>query len=182
MISRVTGKEEDPEPLAAGGRRRASPTKDGEVEPLTEAMLTASRVLVAVSARSLHEVEDRVTLPQFRALVVLASRGPMRLTGLSEYLAVNPSTAMRMAERLHAAGMIGRGANPDNRRESILSLTEAGSEVVEQVTARRREEIAAIVARMPRAHQAGLVEALKAFNAASGEPPAGHDPIPLGWE
>lgn len=155
---------------------------EGGAEPLTEAMLTASRVLVAVSARSLHDVEDRVTLPQFRALVVLASRGSMRLTSLAGILAVNPSTAMRMAERLHAAGMIDRGAKPGDRRESILSLTEAGGKVVEQVTARRRSEIASIVSRMPQEHRAGLVEALKAFNAASGEPPAGHDPIPLGWE
>lgn len=144
-------------------------------------MLTASRVLVAVSARSLNEVEDSLTLPQFRALVVLASRGPMRLSDLAEHLAVNPSTAMRMAERLHAAGMIDRAPNPVNRRESILSLTGAGHRVVEQVTARRRAEIAAIVERMPQAHLAGLVEALKAFNAASGEPSAGHDPMPLGW-
>lgn len=182
MIQRVT--ETDAELVSDGGGEATgcAPGERGEVDPLTEAMLTASRVLVAVSARSLNEVEDRVTLAQFRALVVLASRGAMRLTSLSELLAVNPSTAMRMAERLHAAGMIDRAPNPDNRRESILSLTDGGREVVEQVTARRRSEIAAIVERMPRTHREGLVRALRAFNAASGEPPAGHDPIPLGWE
>ena len=174
--------QDDPAPPGAGARARVASTAGDEVEPLTEAMLTASRVLVAVSARSLHQVEDKVTLPQFRALVVLASRGSMRLTQMAEHLAVNPSTAMRMAERLHAAGMIDRAPNPENRRESILALTEAGREVVEQATARRRAEIATIVARMPRAHRAGLVAALRAFNDASGEPPAGSDPIPLGWQ
>lgn len=154
----------------------------GDVDRVTEAVLTASRLLVAVSARSLNEVEESLTLPQFRALVVLASRGPLRLTHLSEHLRVNPSTAMRMAERLAAAGMIDRGANPENRRESILTLTDTGRRVVEQVTGRRRAEIAAIVERMPTAHRERLVEALEAFSAAGGEPAAGHDPIPLGWE
>ncbi|NUR59606.1 MAG: MarR family transcriptional regulator [Catenulispora sp.] len=153
----------------------------GDIDRVTEAVLTASRLLVAVSARSLSEVQESVTLPQFRALVVLASRGPLRLTHLAEHLAVNPSTAMRMAERLNAAGMIDRAPNPGNRRESILSLTSTGRQVVERVTDRRRQEIAAIVGRMPMVHRDRLVEALEAFNAAGGEPSAGHDPIPLGW-
>ena len=153
------------------------------VDRVTEAMLIASRLLVAVSARSLNQVEDSLTLPQFRALVVLASRGPLRLTGLAEHLAVNPSTAMRMAERLNAAGMIDRSPNPENRRESILALTEAGATVVEQVTARRRSEIAGIVERMPADLRLGLVAALEAFAVAGGEPSSsGHDPIPLGWQ
>lgn len=152
------------------------------VDLVTEAVLTASRLLVAVSARSLNDVEDNLTLPQFRALVVLASRGPLRLTHLADHLAVNPSTALRMAERLAAAGVIDRSPNPENRRESILALTDAGRRVVDQVTSRRREEIAAIVGRMPATHRDRLIEALRAFNAAGGEPPAGHDSLPLGWQ
>lgn len=160
---------------------RAHDGRVSDVDRVTEAVLTASRLLVAVSARSLNEAEDSLTLPQFRALVVLSSRGPLRLTHLAEHLAVNPSTAMRMAERLNASGMIDRAPNPENRRESILALTETGRRVVDQVTSRRREEIAAIVARMPEEHRSRFIEALEAFNAAGGEPPAGHDPIPLGW-
>jgi DNA-binding MarR family transcriptional regulator len=153
-----------------------------DVDRVTEAVLTASRLLVAVSARSLSEVEDNLTLPQFRALVILASRGPLRLTHLAEHLAVNPSTAMRMAERLAASGMIDRSPNPENRRESILALTDTGRTVVDQVTNRRRREIAAVVQRMPAAHRDRLVDALEAFSTAGGEPAAGHDPIPLGWQ
>jgi hypothetical protein len=44
------------------------------------------------------------------------------------------------------------------------------------VTKRRREEIARIVARMPRTHQRGLVRALTAFSQAGGEPPASASP------
>lgn len=153
-----------------------------DIDRLTEAVLTASRLLVAVSARSLNEVEDSLTLAQFRTLVILASRGPLRLTHLAEHLAVNPSTALRMAERLHTARMINRAPNPENRRESILALTDAGRRVVAQATTRRRDEIAAIVERMPASHRDRLVEALEAFAAAGGEPAAGHDPIPLGWQ
>jgi DNA-binding MarR family transcriptional regulator len=153
----------------------------GDVDRVTEAILTASRLLAVVSARSLNAVRDSLTLPQFRALAVLSSRGPLRLTRLAEQLAVNPSTAMRMAERLTVAGMLTRAPNPENRRESLLALTEAGRGVVDQVIVRRREEIAAIVGRMPATHRKRLVEALEAFSAAGGEPSGGHDPIPSAW-
>ena len=53
---------------------------------VVEAVLLASRVLVAVAAESLAEVADRVTLPQYRTLVVLATRGPMSLGALAEEL------------------------------------------------------------------------------------------------
>ncbi|MET7378303.1 MarR family transcriptional regulator [Streptomyces sp. NPDC005526] len=155
-----------------------------DVDEVTRAVLTASRLLVAVSARSLAEVEERVTLPQFRMLVVLASRGATKLVDLAELLQVAPSTAMRMVDRLIAAGLADRQHNPANRRETMLQLTEEGRRTVESATARRRAEIAAIVQRLRPTQRLALVEALDAFNEAGGEPPASAgsvDPHPLGW-
>ncbi|MER6032149.1 MarR family transcriptional regulator [Streptomyces sp. NPDC001851] len=156
-----------------------------DVDAVTRAVLTASRLLVAVSARSLAEVEERVTLPQFRMLVVLATRGETKLVALAELLQVAPSTAMRMVDRLIAAGLADRKANPSNRRETLLRLTEEGRRTVEEVTARRRAEIADIVERLRPTERLALVEALNAFNEAGGEPlaPAADDPEPhpLGW-
>ncbi|HWE58488.1 MAG TPA: MarR family transcriptional regulator, partial [Solirubrobacteraceae bacterium] len=69
-------------------------------ERLVAALLAASRLLVAIAAKSLAAVEEALTLPQYRLLVVLDSRGPSNLVGLAEALEVNPSTALRMVERL----------------------------------------------------------------------------------
>ncbi|MEU9731485.1 MarR family transcriptional regulator [Streptomyces sp. NPDC048002] len=156
-----------------------------DVDAVTRAVLTASRLLVAVSARSLAEVEERVTLPQFRMLVVLHSRGATKLVALAELLGVAPSTAMRMVDRLIAGGLADRQTNPANRRETLLRLTEEGRRTVENVTARRRVEIASIVERMAPEQRAALIGALAAFNEAGGEPPApaldDAEPHPLGW-
>src|SRR5690242_1543163 len=156
-----------------------------DVDAVTRAVLTASRLLVSVSARSLAEVEERVTLPQFRMLVVLALRGATKLVALADLLQVAPSTAMRMVDRLIAAGLADRRANPDNRRETLLQLTEEGRRIVADVTARRRAEIAAIVERLRPADRLALIEALGAFNEAGAEPPAPTaddlEPHPLGW-
>jgi DNA-binding MarR family transcriptional regulator len=156
-----------------------------DVDAVTRAVLTASRLLVAVSARSLAEVEERVTLPQFRMLVVLATRGATKLVSLADLLQVAPSTAMRMVDRLIAAGLADRQHNPDNRRETLLQLTDEGRRTVADVTARRRAEIAAIVERLRPTQRLALIEALTAFNEAGGEPLASAlddaEPHPLGW-
>ncbi|WP_326718997.1 MULTISPECIES: MarR family transcriptional regulator [unclassified Streptomyces] len=156
-----------------------------DVDAVTRAVLTASRLLVAVSARSLSEVEERVTLPQFRMLVVMATRGATKLVSLADLLQVAPSTAMRMVDRLIAAGLADRQHNPANRRETLLQLTDEGRRTVADVTARRRAEIAAIVERLTPTQRLALIEALTAFNEAGGEPLVStlddEEPHPLGW-
>lgn len=157
---------------------------DEGIHGVTSAVLAASRVLVHVSARSLAAVEDSVTLPQFRLLVIISVFGPMKLVALAERLAVNPSTAMRMVDRLVGADLVTRRANPRDRREIVIDLTEHGRRTVDEVMARRREEIAGIVRRMRPEQRAALIEALHAFAEAGGESAglaADRDSLPLGW-
>jgi DNA-binding MarR family transcriptional regulator len=158
---------------------------DADVAAVTSALLTASRLLVAISARSLAAAEERVTLPQFRLLVLLHVHGETNLVTLADRLAVNSSTALRMVDRLVDGGFVIRRAHPDSRREVLLRLTKAGRQIVDEVTARRREEIATIVSSMSARNRSGLVRALRAFAAAGGEIPPEQmerDVLPLGWE
>ncbi len=153
----------------------------GGADEVVTAVLTASRLLVAVSARSLAAVGETLTLPQFRMLVVLDSRGAMNISRLGEHLDVIPSTAMRMVDRLVASGMLAREASEANRREIVVRLTDAGRRVVREATERRRAEIARIVAAMPPAQREGLVGALRAFTEAGEEPQARRPADDLGW-
>ncbi|HST47777.1 MarR family winged helix-turn-helix transcriptional regulator [Jatrophihabitans sp.] len=158
---------------------RAAPA---DVPDLVTAVLTASRVLLSVAVRSLAEVEDTVTIPQFRTLVVLDAHGQMNLNRLSGLLGVTPSTALRMIDRLLAVDLVSRRDNPVNRREVLLELTEAGRLIVEQVTAKRRAEIARIVTGMPAGQRTELTVALRAFAEAAGEPePRSEASTSLGW-
>ncbi len=140
------------------------------IDELVTAVLTASRVLVGVSARSLAEVEDTVTLTQFRSLVVLDTQEAINLNTFADLLSVTPSTAMRMVNRMLASGMVTRRDNPVNRREVLLGVTDEGRALVRSVTARRRAEITRIVAAMANARRDELVLALQAFAEAAQEP------------
>src|SRR3954447_25874002 len=102
--------------------RPAEPPAD-DIDDVTSAVLTASRLFLAISARSLAAVDEQVTLPQFRMLVVLAPHGEMKLAALARHLGVNPSTAMRMVDRLVVAGLLDRQINPADRRGDGPRLT-----------------------------------------------------------
>lgn len=139
-------------------------------DAVTDAVLAASRLLVGLSARSIASVDESITMPQFRLLVVLSNRGPLKLTVLAECLDVRPPTATRMIDRLVGAGLVDRQISPVSRREVVLDLTDAGATVVTKVTRQRRREIARIVARMPEGQRTALVNAFEAFRDAGGEP------------
>ncbi len=154
---------------AAYGRRDTGDI--GDVDDVTAAVLTASRLLVAITARSLAAVEETVTLPQLRMLVVLSTQGSCKLVELAQALGVNPSTAMRMVDRLSASGLISRRTSPRSARELQIDLTDGGRALVDGVTERRRAEIAAVITKMPPDRRRELVTALRAFTDAGGEPP-----------
>jgi DNA-binding MarR family transcriptional regulator len=158
----------------------SSSTAESDAEAMVTALLTASRLLVAVSARSLAAVEEALTLPQFRMLVVLHTRGSLNLSLLAAELDVQPSTALRMIDRLVAADMVERGTLANDRRTSVISLTGKGRRTVAETTERRRAEIARIVEAMPATHRRGLIKALHAFTDAGAEPSA-RPTTELGW-
>lgn len=168
--------------MTTAARGKDATRADDGPDELVSALLTASRVLVGVSARSLGKLEDAVTITQFRTLVVLEGHGDTRLNQLAVRLGVTPSTAMRMVDRLIAARLVSRAENKADRREVLIGLTDEGARLVREVTERRRAEIAAIVAAMPQERRHEVVAALNAFAEAAGEAtPSVDTAARLGW-
>jgi DNA-binding MarR family transcriptional regulator len=153
---------------------RATATDD-----VADAVLRASRALVAVAARSLATVAEDVTLAQYRALIELAARGPQRLADLATALGVDRSTATRMCDRLVRKRLVTRRRGSEDRRVVRVSLTAQGGELVAEVGRRRRAEIRRIVRRMPASSRPLVVSALQAFADAAGEVP--DQDWSLGW-
>ncbi len=140
-------------------------------EETVEALLAATRALVGLAARSLADVDPEVTLPQFRALVVLATRGPQKLVDVSSELGVNPSTGTRMSDRLINKGLARRVRARTDRRVVRLRLAPEGSRLVDMVIKRRRTELARIVAATAQHWDPRVLDALHAFADATGEVP-----------
>ena len=132
-------------------------------------VLTASRALLGMVARSLSSALEIVTLPQFRVLVLLSSNGAMRTGALAERMNTHPSTFTRSMDKIVAAGWVTRTLNPESRREIIVELTPEGQQLVDSVTRDRREEIRRVLEQLSEEQTEALVAALSLFNTAARE-------------
>ena len=140
-------------------------------EDLADAVLAASRALIAVAARSIATAGADVTLAQYRVLIELAAGGPQRLADLAAILGVDRSAMTRMADRLARKRLVNRRRVASDRRGVRVSLTPAGRELVQNVSRRRRAEIAEIVGRMKQVDTHAAIAALRSFADATGEVP-----------
>lgn len=144
-----------------------------------EAVVLASRALLAVVARTIGPALEEVSLPQFRVLVVLVGAGPHRVGALAERLGAVTSTFSRAIDRMEAGGWVTRQPNPDSGREVLVAVTPAGRELVNRVTGSRRAELVRILGALPDDRLAELASALNAFAQAAGEPSI-DDLLPIG--
>jgi len=148
-------------------------TGEAVAEEDVDATIGASLALLGVVVRSLGSALERVTLPQYRALVVIAEHGPLRSGDLAEQLGVHQSTMTRTVDRLVAGGWAARQASPDSRREVLVGLTARGHDLVGEVMAQRRREVAQVLARTDERGRRAIRRGLAAFAAAAGEPEPG---------
>jgi DNA-binding MarR family transcriptional regulator len=166
--------------MSAQGDDRGPIARTEHDAPDVDAVMLAARVLIAVSAQSVAAVDDVITLPQLRVLVMVSSRGHLNLGAVATGLGVHPSNATRAVERLVVAGLLNRSDDPTDRRNIVLELTSEGQALVDKVMNDRRAAIAEILQRMPASRRRALVPVLRAFAAAGGEVPA--DAVwSLGW-
>ncbi|HXS63277.1 MAG TPA: MarR family transcriptional regulator [Streptosporangiaceae bacterium] len=121
------------------------PNPDAE---LVEVLQSITRVLVGVALRSIEVPGEAVSLPQFRLLAVLADLGPTRSGRVARALDLEPSTITRLADRLVASGHVARQSDPLHRGVVTLTLTEQGTELVQQVARWRKEELGRIATRL----------------------------------
>jgi DNA-binding MarR family transcriptional regulator len=123
---------------------------------------------------------EEITLPQYRALIVLAARGAMRPVDLAEELSITASTATRLCDRLVQKDLISRARTEADRRTVELDLTPRGKKLLEDVTTARRGEIARILGALPASDRAVVTEGMTLFAKAAGEREDGQ--WRAGWE
>jgi DNA-binding MarR family transcriptional regulator len=139
------------------------------LDAITDALLVVSRTLVAISATSIADVDDTLSIPQYRMLVVLSNVGPANTGTLARLLRLPPPVVDRMVGRLVSAGLVVRAADSRFSRQQVAELSSTGHRVVSRVTGRRRKAIAEVVAALPAHYPSELVAALRAFAAAGDQ-------------
>ena len=94
----------------------------------------------------------------------LADEGPQRLGALATAFGLDPSTITRQVQSLERAAMVCRMADDDDRRASILDLTDEGREVLEHTRAYRRSRLQQVLAHWSDEERFQLGDLLHKFN------------------
>lgn len=155
-------------------------TGDELLAAQAESVLMASRLLVGIAAQSISLVEESLSLPQMRALVILITQGEMDLSRLAKAMGVHASNATRTCDRLVASGLVERRSNKEDRRHVRMVPTDLGRSLFEEITQRRRVAIAEVLGRMAPSRRVAVARALTEFSRAGGEI-GSQDLLTLGW-
>src|SRR5437879_12980455 len=88
-----------------------------------------------------------LTMPQFKALVLLDAHGSMTAGALARSLGVGLSTMTGIVDRIREQGLVTRGEDPDDRRATRVQLTETGRAGVRRLHEIRREALSPVLER-----------------------------------
>jgi DNA-binding MarR family transcriptional regulator len=128
-------------------------------ESLSEAFWSVARQLREISQEALAPWD--ITPSHLRALRVLSRHGTMRLSELSERLAIAPRSTTEVVDALESRGLAGRRPDPGDRRATLVELTERGASVLDAIRAARGTEAERAFDRLSPADRAHLARILR---------------------
>jgi DNA-binding MarR family transcriptional regulator len=102
--------------------------------------LTAERLRFAVTrlARRLRQhAGTGLTPTQLATLATVERTGPVPIGAVAEAEQISAPTATKTVDKLHAAGLVDRITDPNDRRVSLVSVTDDGRDLL--VDTRRRK-------------------------------------------
>jgi DNA-binding MarR family transcriptional regulator len=134
------------------------------VEPVSGQLADAVQQLARRLRRGSRErlAPMGLTPGQGRALSVLERAGqPMRMAELAAALRVVPRSATGVVAGLEEAGLVRRETDPANRRSVLVSLTEAGRGVLDELAEARRQTAEELFGALPADEQRTLLRLLE---------------------
>ena len=136
--------------------------KDEELaSELRRVLLVSSRVL-----RS-HTASDEVSASQYSVLAYLQRSGEPATPGaLAAFEHVSPPVMTRLLARLEEAGLVERGAHPQDGRQVLITLTPAGEELVVRGRRERDEWLRARLGEIDAEERGTLREAVEILRRA----------------
>jgi DNA-binding MarR family transcriptional regulator len=105
-------------------------------------------------------VERGLTRARATVLWELHRQGPVTQRELSEALGVTPRNVTGLLDGLEGTGLVARGSHPTDRRATLVTLTELGSDVVATLHAEQLECARYLFGDLPAAELATFVASL----------------------
>jgi DNA-binding MarR family transcriptional regulator len=137
-----------------------------------ESVARLSRRLRAGSARLLAPFG--LTDAQARALrMVGRNRVPLRMSEIARRIQIVPRSATTIIEGLEAKGLVVREIDPEDRRSTLVRMTETGTRLYSEIGRARDTAAVELFSRLPPTDQAALRALLGTVEATDGQLGAG---------
>ena len=115
-------------------------SEDPDVEQVAAALLLS----IGLLRRQLRQapVTGELTLPESAALTRLDRSGPATSSALAKLEQISPQSMGATLGALEARGLIERRADPQDGRRAVMSVTEAGRQVLHSKRSARAQQLA----------------------------------------
>lgn len=110
-----------------------------------------------------------LTMPQFKATMCLAAFGTQPVGALGRRLGLSEPAASLLVDRLEALGLARRSRDTEDRRRTLVELSERGHELTARLRRGRDERLRRLLGRLDADELAALHRALAALGRAARE-------------
>jgi DNA-binding MarR family transcriptional regulator len=134
-------------------------------------MVARLRGVISRLARRLNasSTDEGLTPTQYSVLGLIAVRGPLGLTELTDLEGLNPTMLSRVVRKLDDEGLIRRQPDPADQRAVRVQVTPAGAEVHERIRTHRTQVLYACLERLPLEVTDELLRAVPMLEAVAEE-------------
>jgi DNA-binding MarR family transcriptional regulator len=130
---------------------------------MTDAELaSAVRLSITRAARKLRaqRVNQSITLSQLSALATVSKYGPLSAGEVAAAEQMQPPSMTKILAALEAAGLIDRAPHPEDRRQSVISISADGEQLLEDEGRARDEWLAQRLAAISEVDRNRLLQAM----------------------
>ncbi|MEN3302948.1 MAG: hypothetical protein V7633_5006 [Pseudonocardia sp.] len=166
---RMTAETDTPRDTPSRGPG-ADPGEAGVPDAPADERLTDEATRLRLAVGRLHRrirIDGRESVPplQLSALATIDLNGPLRLSDLARREAVTAPTMSRVLAALDDNGLVVRAADPQDARGVLITLSDKGRTVLEEIRNHRTALVARRLARLDEAQREALRAALPAIEA-----------------
>lgn len=143
---------------------------DGGGSERRQALENIDALAVRIHIQGLPEqtsslLESSITLQQFRVLLHVYARGPVPIHGVAQTLGFKANVATGVVQRLVDRGLIHRCEDPSDRRARLLTVTDHGKALIEEMGAAAQVQRRRILERLSDVQLRQLEEILTALTS-----------------
>lgn len=137
----------------------SSLTFSPEVASADRLRLTLVRLVRALRRRG----RSRLTPSQVSALSTVEEYGPMRISALATYESLGASAATRVVASLEELELLERMVDPDDKRASLVNLSERGRSEFDELKRERTLDISSMLEKLSAKERQTIEAALPAL-------------------